>query len=727
MEHSTKSDLVSWTYAGGFVSIFTLLFSATVDLWTALFFTIVLVAALMLEKFGMQISERVAIGIISIGFVAVLVDWRLGFSGYATREAMTSGALARLILCLSSIKFLQKKALRDWAFIYVVLFFQLLLAAGSGISPVFVFGCVFYFVVLFVGMISLEIRSASVVYREKSALVGNEFAEDQRLRVSRLAGMLFLAVSIVSIPLFFMFPRVGGAQFGGFGGGLTGFTGFSDSVRLGAIGKIQQSDQTVMRVRIDGGDTFPEAIRMRGVTLDNFDGRVWRKSQLGQRESLSRNERDVFILDGAREIGGLVTQTIYLEPLDTNTLFGLGRAIAIQGSFTNLTKDIDGDFLSQRPEGGRLVYKVISETRLPSMERLRNDRTKEGEEFSRFLQLPDSFDPRIGDLARTVIEQGSASARLDKAVAIEKYLQTQFSYSLDLRVGGADPLPEFLFDVKEGHCEYFATSMAIMLRTQGIPTRVVNGFLATDYNTTSNSFVVKQREAHSWVEVYFPESKMWIPFDPTPSAGTSGIGSTTSFSIRLKRYLEALESIWIQYIVSFDNQEQQSLFRSLKVKFKEYYQQVGELSGQVESAIGNWWSEVRGDLGFSARLSAIGSGVGILIFGLGFGFSARWALRNMKGVGFLTWLKRMFSRTVGGSPVAFYVKMEEILLKSGIRRPADQTPREFASSLEFNEVNILTEQYNSVRYGGKVLTEAELEEIEHILDELKKRVSKTDK
>ena len=102
---------------------------------------------------------------------------------------------------------------------------------------------------------------------------------------------------------------------------------------------------------------------------------------------------------------------------------------------------------------------------------------------------------------------------------VEEYLRTSFGYTLEQKASGDDPLSDFLFNVREGHCEYFATAMAVMLRTKGIATRVVNGFQEGEFNATANMYVVRQRHAHSWVEVYFPGENAWITFDPTPSAG----------------------------------------------------------------------------------------------------------------------------------------------------------------------------------------------------------------
>ena len=93
-----------------------------------------------------------------------------------------------------------------------------------------------------------------------------------------------------------------------------------------------------------------------------------------------------------------------------------------------------------------------------------------------------------------------------------------YRYSLELkgRPGSADPLAVFLFESRAGHCEYFATAMAVMLRQTGIPARLVNGFRTGEYNALGDAWVVRQYDAHSWVEAYF-KPYGWIEFDPTPA------------------------------------------------------------------------------------------------------------------------------------------------------------------------------------------------------------------
>ena len=151
--------------------------------------------------------------------------------------------------------------------------------------------------------------------------------------------------------------------------------------------------------------------------------------------------------------------------------------------------------------------------------------------------------------------RASADNNYDKARALETYLRTHFGYTLQLsRTVPHDPLANFLFERKQGHCEYFASSMAVMLRTLGIPSRVVNGFRTGEFNDLTSQYVVRASNAHSWVEAYFP-SHGWMAFDPTPGAS---IPVRTGWS-RVSLYVDAMASFWREWIVNYDVGHQQSL------------------------------------------------------------------------------------------------------------------------------------------------------------------------
>jgi len=243
--------------------------------------------------------------------------------------------------------------------------------------------------------------------------------------------------------------------------------------------------------------------------------------------------------------------------------------------------------------------------------------------------------------------------------------------------------------------------MAVMLRTRGIAARVVNGFLPGEYNDAASAYTVRQSDAHSWVEVYFPESQSWVTFDPTPAAGKTEPVST-GLTAQLGKYAEALELIWFQYVVGYDKQEQRSLATSVSARVNQYrgwlehlvatMRKVASIHGQAFLLIG---------FSVAALLLIIVTAIRARRFGW------RWALRFHK--------REAKAET---SAVVFYQRLITLLEQRGLQRNPDLTPLEFATGLGLQPALAITRAYNRVRFGGQKLSRAELREIERTLNEL---------
>ena len=698
-------------------------------IFTFLFLT-VLITAWYFEDLGWQISERLGTGLIFVVVPLFYIGWKYQFFGFTSNETIIAGVLSKLILGLSAIKLFQKKADRDWLFLYLMAFFEVLLAAALSISPLYLGSLLLYLFVSVLAIICFDIRKSARIINssgDKKYFLSKESFEQNPIRkLPAISIILLLLIVGFATPMFFMLPRVSGAGFGGNQGGVSGLTGFSNNVKLGEIGRIQQSDEVVMRVRVEGDEeNVRGGIRWRGVTLDTFDNQSWSKSKTLPQNSFIKIENDVFRLEYAVSKRPLRTQTIYLEPLDTNVLFGLSRLLAIQGNFQTLEKDGYGSITATRRTFERISYKVVSERWQPDIESLKADNANYQPEDSNYLQIPAKFDGRIAQLAAQITKD--KKTRYDKTKAVEEFLQTQFGYTLELKAGGEQPLADFLFNIKEGHCEYFASAMVMMLRTQGIAARIVNGFQHGEFNDASGMFVVRQKDAHSWVEVYFPQEKAWITFDPTPSAGQNLSANSGGMFNFVGKYLDALEAFWIQYFVSFDNQEQRSLFRSMKNGFVDYQAKMTEWLNEYQYKIQDWWTEVRGDKGFQTSALAIAYGAAYL-FGLIAAFLIlQWLYRRVKKSEF--WLKiyDWWKRKKQKSIVEFYERMERVLAKNGLRRQSHQTPLEFAFATEMSEAVSITEKYNLVRFGEKNLSNDEAREIEKWLKDLENKEQKPSK
>ncbi len=674
----------------------------------------VMITAWFLEDSRWYISERVGTALIVLVVPLFYIGWKFRIFGGGATEIVVAGLLARLILMLSAIKLLQRKSDRDWIFLYLISFFEVLLAAGLSISPLYLASFILYLLVTICAIVAFEIRKTSNIVNknnDKKTSLGE--ANISRLPLTAIS--LLILIIALATPLFFVLPRVGGAGLGNNSNGLSGMTGFSDAVKLGSIGRLKQNSETVMRVRLESELNFGN-MYWRGVALDRFDNKIWSRSKFNYKEPYVKGEKDFFLIDYSSGKENVAVQTVYLEPIDTDVLFALARPVAVQGNFQILNKDSEGAITFNRNGFERLSYKVYSDRSLPSLEKLKADNSGYSAEEKRYLQLPEKMDTRISQLAAQITE--TSNDRYDKAKVVENYLQTQFGYTLELKASSDEPLADFLFNIREGHCEYFATAMAIMLRTQGIATRIVNGFQQGEYNETADVFVVKQKDAHSWVEVYFPREKAWIPFDPTPFAGQSNESNSAGIIGSFSKYLEALETFWIQYFVAFDNQEQRSLFRSVKSGFSDYQSKTSAWLTGMQSRLSDWWKEVRGDKGIETSAKAIAFGIGYLLAAILGIILLIWLYRKIIKLAIwqkiLAWLKYKNETTI----VEFYERMQKVLISKGFTRASHQTPLEFAFALNMPEAVKITEKYNGVRFGEKNLSKDESEEIENWLKEL---------
>jgi transglutaminase-like putative cysteine protease len=725
MAFSTYFRLTS--YATIAAAALALVVAGGVGVWLAAAFAGVMLAAWKLEDTRWQLTERLALIVILASLPFFYFDWRV-LAPYLQIEFLEAGrrasvevtVLAHMILFLSAVKVLQRKADRDWFFLYLISFFEVLLAAGLSVSPAFVATLTLYLLFALSTVVAFEIQKArrKVTPTQTRLLVPPDptlfrklpmrlwrrrYRETRRLPFVSL-GLLFLII-VLALPFFLIAPRTASSALKRGGGGLAGFIGFSDNVTLGEIGRLKGNDEIFMHVRVENSNAGPVAgLRWRGVALDQFTGRAWKKSVVAERFERKESERGFFQLGTTEDVQRLTTQTFFLEPVDTPVLFGAPRVVAVQGRLPFVRVDSEGSIQTRSHDQERVVYKVYSDTTEPVANVLRADTMQYYAPAARYLELPGNLDPRIPALARDVVERKGARNGYDEARAIEAYLRDSYGYTLDLKAGGPDPLSDFLFRVRAGHCEYFATALAVMLRTRGIASRVVNGFLPGEYNEAAEAYTVRQSDAHSWVEAYFPQTKSWVTFDPTPPAGR--IAKTrTGLAGQLSKYSEALELMWFQYVVGYDKQEQHSLATSLRKELSDFRRGSAVRWEQARSA-------------FPALMSFVLPG--ILAFGVV--FIAVVLTGRVRRLGWRHGLK-VWSGASGAesSRVDFYRRLVAALAKQGIKREPHQTPLEFASRVGLNEASAITKAYNRVRYGEEKLSAAERKQIDALLSSLERR------
>jgi protein-glutamine gamma-glutamyltransferase len=706
-----------FSYATVAVATLTLMLAGGLSVGLGSVVLVFMVVAWSFEGTRWQLSERTGLIVVLLSIPLFFLDWHYQKTIGEPAARVGVNALAHLIVFLAVVKLLQVKKDRDWVFLYLISFFEVLLAAGLSVSPVFLASLTVYLLCGLSTILAFEIQKSkraiapsethllvppdSRIFKNSVRRRGKGNAEAQRLPIVALG--LLLLIIVLAVPLFLVAPRSGAGALIRGGAGLTNVIGFSDSVTLGEIGILKRDNAVVMRVRTDDQETGRQ-LRWRGVALDEFNLKSWKKSkELRQSEKPADGNGPLFRIATvtSEALNRLTTQTVFLEPIESPVLFAAYRPIAIQGNFPYIRFDAEGSVQTRRRESERVMYKARSDMTEPDPTVLRSDARSDPASFERYRQLPALLDPRIKTLANTMVANARAQNRYDEAKAIESHLQQDYGYSLEMKASGPDPLADFLFNVKTGHCEYFSTAMAVMLRTRGIPARVVNGFLAGEYNDAADAYTVRQSDAHSWVEVYFPETASWITFDPTPMAGRTEPVST-GLAAQAGKYAEALELIWFQYVVGYDKQEQRSLATSLQSGLIDFRRSLALIVAAIRRT-----------------LSSQTKVLTLVVLGFAGGLLVVFIARRVRRFGWRRGLRiRTGPEVAPPSTVVFYERLTALLARRGVRRDSHLTPLEFAGRLDFQPALAITQAYNRVRFGRQPLAPAELREIEETLRKL---------
>src|SRR5262249_3655211 len=344
----------AFSYAMIAVAMLALVLAGGLSIGLALIFVAVMIASWLLENTKWQLPERYGLGIVLLSIPLVYFDWHYQKLAGEPTERLGVNALAHLIVFLSAVKLLQVKKDRDWVFLYLISFFEMLLAAGLSFSPVFLGTLTLYLLCGLSAVTAFEIQKArrSIPYAETRLLVppdsrlfkkstGRSWWSSEAVRLPVVAVGLLLLIFVLALPLFLIAPRSGAAALTRNGSGLSNFVGFSENVTLGQIGTLKRDDGVVMRVRIEDNEP-PRDLRWRGVALDEFTGVGWRKSAQARQLDSVAESRGFFQFGTTEALHRLTTQTFFLEPLESPVLFAAPRIVALQGDLPFVRVDAEG-------------------------------------------------------------------------------------------------------------------------------------------------------------------------------------------------------------------------------------------------------------------------------------------------------------------------------------------------------------------------------------------------
>jgi protein-glutamine gamma-glutamyltransferase len=645
------------------------------------------------------ISERWTTPLTIAYFVFYSADYFL-----LSRSFLT--ATVHLVLFAVVVRTFSLRRDRDYTMLAILAFLMVLASAVLTVDSAFLLFFAGFMLMAVATFILMEMRRSARGARFQ-ARHSRDLQEHRHLAFSlaRVTPTLVLMILVGAAAVFFLLPRMSTGYLGGYSFGADLSTGFSDRVQLGRIGQIQQSDAVVMHIQIDEDRDGRYALHWRGVALANFDGKSWsnpREQYVLQREADGGFTVPLFSQGVARALPArsqtasgrpnhFIHYRVLMEPIGTNVFFLAPWARRVSGAYRALQIDRGGAVSDLDGQRGVTVYAADSDISTPSTELLRGAGDSLPPFAISYLQLPE-LDPRIPRLAAQIA--GSASNNYDRAVALERYLKTHYGYTLQLpRSPVADPLANFLFERKQGHCEYFASSMAVMLRTLRIPSRVVNGFRSDEFNDVTSNYVVRAKDAHAWVEAYFP-GYGWVTFDPTPGGA---VGSPQGWG-RAMLYLDAAASFWREWVISYDSSHQYVLSQSVLSGTRSSWERARMWARLRYARLLNWARKGERDVGHSpGRWFGRSLVVALVLLMLANAARIVRMIRTRR-------LRAHPERSPDLAAAMWYERMARYLARRGVRKSATQTAQEFVRVIEDERLRTrvarFTDAYASARFGN---------------------------
>jgi len=674
--------------------------------------SVVLVAAALLIRLWSYLREAdyslaprtvTRLSVFYIFFYAL--DFLIFSAGPRLMDSMLV-ATVHLVLFTAVVKVFSARTYRDYAYLATLSFMMMLASAILTVGTLYLACFTFYMLFSISTFISYEIkRSAESTVRAPEGpfrTPGQNRSAIERALSTATVG-LALGIVVLATVLFFVIPRYRTGYLTSLGLEAQNITGFSASVNLGDIRKILRSNLVVMRVMVEGGPRQFQGVKWRGVGLTSFDGQHWYNDNTEQ-VPLPPASFQRYVLphwDGwqNRRPRPLRYRAL-LSPISTDVLFVAAVPREVTGRVRAITLDQTDSLHYPGHSYVPISYEALSDIGLPSPDELRRASADYPAEIRRvYIPLPD-FDPRVAELARQVT--ASASNNYDRAAAIETYLRSNFTYSLDpTGIEPDDPIASFLFKAKAGYCEYFAASMAVMLRSLEIPARLVNGFQTGTYNRVGKDFIVRGRDAHSWVEAYFPPYG-WIAFDPTPADPNPVLPGA------FDEYLDAVALFWDEWVINYDFAHQVRLAREVERDSRQFQQDFQQRIRRLQRLTVKLAYRVEGWL-MSHKLLVL-----LIMAGILFALVAAEKSGSIAELRFLwAWKFRRRDRTLSPQEATLtYSRFLKTLHKKGYRKPPSQTPREFALSFVGTPLSwaILefTRLYNALRFGQSPVSLARL-------------------
>jgi len=464
--------------------------------------------------------SRLGSPIVALFLAAAAADLLFG-----SRDLLAS--LSLLILGVQSVKFLLPKGSRDGWQLCAVALLEFLAAAAGTDALAFAFFAFLFFIGSAGAMGALHDQEAEEAGRPSGGYAVPARAAAGVLLAAGVGGFLASAV------LFAVIPRLEFRQVLERFGRARGVVGFSGTITLREVTGIKSDRRVVARVEFPElrPGLLPANLYLRGAVYFRYDDGVWRHGGATPLP-LQRFGFQHFVGDA---IPPDSTADITLEAADHPALFTYGHTTLIEGAFAPVLSDGEGNLSLSRSGHPTLRYRVRFAADLPPRVRTRH---RPGAEHTAF---PEGYED-VRALAREIAGGGGTDD--ERAKRIMRFFLSGYRYTVS---DPASSIREFLFRKRAGYCEHFAAGLSLLLRGAGIPSRVAAGYLGGEWNGVGKYLIVRQSDAHAWVEAWI--DGRWITLDATPPSGDSSPFRTRTGTIGL--YADWLRQRWDKYVVNY--------------------------------------------------------------------------------------------------------------------------------------------------------------------------------
>ena len=391
----------------------------------------------------------------------------------------------------------------------------------------------------------------------------------------RTASLLALWGAPVMVALFLFFPRMA-PLWGVPSDDLAGRSGLSENMRVGEVASLAMDDSVALRIRFDtpGGREPPaSSLYFRGPVLSQFDGRNWQADEM----------TDAMAVAQLQVSGEPIRYQMLVEPSKRRWLTLLDAVpgepqIPPGASVGRMRMSANLQWMTLRPITDVLRVDAQSYTQFSYGPQ------KDGGNLQRYLQLPPGSNPRTAELGQQILAQAGASAATPVLVTAALQRLRSGGYVYTLEPGVVDNIhtaDDFWFDSKQGFCEHIASAFAVLMRSMGVPARIVTGYQGGDRNSVDNYWTVRNSDAHAWAEVWIA-GQGWTRVDPTGAVSpgrvgqfqrlqaprgaiASAVGTFVNISTmeQLRAVWEAVNNRWNQWVINYTQSRQLNLLQNL--------------------------------------------------------------------------------------------------------------------------------------------------------------------